>query len=576
MALCCFYSANAQLNWKSKGPLYEDQFIAVEIEYAMGNGACGPEETPSQYRYKITRLKSDGRYYIHWRFDYFNCEHQLKTHVNSLLITRETRTGYIIPEDNQFTALKLVNNFNAVRKYRTLPGVTAYQPVSPISIEPKSIVGKLVLDLGESTTLSLLGGYLAQNTTWTWREGGCNGTVIGKGVSITVRPHQTTVYTVQGEGSQPTSCVLATLTVPNRNQPATGIMGKPLICAGEQNVQLTLTGGQLTANSKWVWYQDNCDGTPIGYGALISVSPSKTTSYYVRAEGSGGQTDCRVHEIIVAGKSKSPDWIDGPDRAKAGESFRLSVHGGALAPGAHWVWYSGTMSNKVRLGTGNLYTVDSPYADQTYYVRAEGSCENSAFASKAVRLSNHSVTIALPEAASKTTSRGTNFFINGGVAFRDVNALSNSNTYVVTLGSGRNLGWFIRAKISGEQSRAAYTSAGTQITNYDVPGFYQYISQVISKRAGYTGGVYFGGAHLAVYVGGGYGSREAFYGIDQYSYGNSYAYQSSFVKNMAYSYRGAEMEGGLILKASYFNIMGGASTIQGKYTDYNLGIGFNF
>jgi hypothetical protein len=576
MALCCFYSAHAQLNWKSKGPLYEDQFIAVEIEYAMADNACGPEATPSQYRYKITKLKSNGRYYIHWRFDYFNCEHQLKTHVNSLLVDKTTRTGYITPEDNQFSALKLANNFNAVHKYNTLPGVTAYDPVSPVSMEPKAIVGKLILSQGESTTLSLQGGYLAANTTWTWHEGNCNGPVIATGSTIMVRPRQTTVYAVQGEGSRPTSCVLATVTVPNVNQPATVIIGKQQICDGEKNVQLTLTGGQLVGSSKWVWYQDNCGGIPLGSGPVISVSPVKTTAYYVRAEGSGGNTECRVHEIIVAGKSKAPDWIDGPDRANSGESFNLSVHGGTLAPGAQWVWYSGSIGNKAKLGIGSTYTVSSIYADQTYYVRAEGSCYQSEFVSKTVRASKRSGAMASPEVNIPTTVRPAMLFINGGVVFQDVNKISNANTYVLTIGRGRNLGWFLRAKISGEQSKAAYQSTGTQITNYDLPGFYQYNSKSVSKRAGYTGGLYFGSTYLAVYIGGGYGTREAFYGIDQYNYGSSYAYQSAWIKNSTYSCSGAELEGGLMLKAGYFNIMGGVSTIQGKYTDYNFGIGINF
>jgi len=571
LGLCCFHSANAQLIWKSKGQLYKDKYITVEIEYAMGDNPCGTRVTPSEFRYRITHIKQHGEYYINWRLDYFNCDHELKSYPKNIHITKDSRPGIFRPENNQFSAFRLVNNFNAVKKSLALPPIADYIPVSVISLEPKTIKGKLTIVKGEPTTLTLVGGYLAANTNWRWYEGDCNRQSIGSGTSISVQPRQTTVYALKGDGDHPTPCISVTVNVSNTSMAAEGIDGPSQICEGEKNIHLAVNGGNLGDNAKWVWYQNNCDSTPIGEGNTIDVSPLKTCTYYVRAESPKGNTFYRVHELKVITNSQTPDRIDGIEKVDYGQSFTLTIHGGKLAADANWVWYSGLPDNKIRVATGDSFYVATASDDRTYYVRAEGICNNSGFVVKNVRVINKQKPDAIPLATHPTK-----FFINGGIVSNDPNHLNNVKNYVGTIGGGKNIGWFIRAKFSSDQAKATYETMGTQITNYSLPGYYQYNGQVVSKRTGYTGGIYLGVENIAVYTGGGYGTRDFLYGVDQYGYNNPFSSGSAWVKNTAYSYSGAEIEGGLILKVSFFNMMGGVSTIEGKYTDYNLGIGFNF
>lgn len=571
LGLCSFNSARAQVVWKSKGPLFEDKYITVELEYAMGESPCEMAATPSQYRYRITKITQRGAYYINWRFDYFNCDHQLTTHLNSLQITRNTKTGLITPPDNQFSALKLVNNFNAVVKSTTLPNITSYQPTSSFSIEPKAIIGKLNVNPGEATVLTLAGGYLAGKTIWKWYEGDCNGQAINaNNTSITVKPMHTTVYFLRGEGEHPTPCISFQVNVFNTSMAAAGVNGPSQICEGG-SVLLTVKGGSLADGAKWVWYRYGCDGTPIGQGEAIYVSPLKTTTYYVRAEGLDGNTACQAHEMVVTGKSQTPDRIDGIGKADYRESFTLTVHGGELATDAKWIWYTGLPDNKIRVGTGRSFYIPGISSDQTFYVRAEGTCNNSDFAVTTVRLTVHQQ----PATVLKNVHQ-TKFFVNAGIVANDPNHLQNLKNYVATIGGGNNIGWFFRAKVSGDETKAAYETTGTQIINYNSTGYYQYNGQIISKRTGYTGGIYLGVKNIAMYLGGGYGTLDLLYEIDQYSYGYSFTSGSAWVKNTTYSYSGAEVEGGIILKAGLFNMMGGVSNITGKYTDYNVGIGFNF
>lgn len=62
---------------------------------------------------------------------------------------------------------------------------------------------------------------------------------------------------------------------------------------------LTRVGGTLGTNAVWRWYRNSCGDTLIGTGNSISVFPSVTTTYYVRAEGDCNTTTCAQITITV-------------------------------------------------------------------------------------------------------------------------------------------------------------------------------------------------------------------------------------------------------------------------------------
>ncbi|MEP1097761.1 MAG: cadherin domain-containing protein [Cyclobacteriaceae bacterium] len=57
-----------------------------------------------------------------------------------------------------------------------------------------------------------------------------------------------------------------------------------LIC-GSGSSTLSVNSGNLKDATNWEWYSGSCDGTPVGSGTSVMVSPSVTTTYYVRGEG---------------------------------------------------------------------------------------------------------------------------------------------------------------------------------------------------------------------------------------------------------------------------------------------------
>jgi PKD repeat protein len=82
------------------------------------------------------------------------------------------------------------------------------------------------------------------------------------------------------------------ITVHSTSTAPTGATASPsAICPGGSST-LTVSGGSLGSGASWNWYSGSCGGTFVGTGFSISVSPSSTTTYYVRAEGTCNTTSC--------------------------------------------------------------------------------------------------------------------------------------------------------------------------------------------------------------------------------------------------------------------------------------------
>lgn len=571
--ICLVFSKSliAQSKWHPKGILYTDKNITIEIEYLLSPNSCNNDNNQSYYRYRITKIGKARSYYINWRFDFFNCSNELKTQLNSVLINSNTKLGIIMPPNNAFFAKKMANFSNDIRISKSLPEIGFYKPSSPLSMEPIAIKGNTELNSGESTTLTLEGGNLAQGATWMWYEENCGTKLIGTGPSLTLIPDHTFTIFVRGEGKNITNCTSTKINVNKKSIAAKVIRGQAMICEGEQNITLSVEGGKLSGVAKWVWYANSCDGEKIGEGASINVSPIKTTTYFVRAEDGSDKTACKSFLLSVTNKSIIPNAIIGDVNTLYGNETTLTVSGGYLAANAKWVWYKGSSPNRTMIGTGYSINTGRIYSPATFSVRAEGDCNNTEFLSKVINIKN------APKSGNINTTNSKNrFFINGGIVFNDISSATKTNNFNITLGGGRKIGWFAKVKISSKSTDAQFKTNNTSLTAYDVPGYYSYNGNTVSERTAYTAGLFFGNNIVSGYIGGGYGKRKLLWGINQYQYDSIIPLSASYAENINNSFKGAEIEAGIILRYGFINIMGGVSSIQFKYTDFNAGVGFNF
>ncbi len=282
---------------------------------------------------------------------------------------------------------------------------------------------------GGNVVLSASGASLGTGANYVWYEGGAScgaGVQIASGTSnsITVTPTTTTTYWVRVEGPPPcattTACATTTVTVNTNSTAPTGVNASTdTLCNGAGSSILTVQGGSLGTGASWVWYANGCGlGASVGSGPSIVVSPSSTTTYFVRAETTGGNpcsspTACASKQIFVKQNSTAASSISGTLVVCNGVSTTLSVLGGSLGWGANWQWYSGSCGGAF-VGSGTSITV-SPNTTTTYFVRAEGQCNTTScvFTTVTVNDTSQPATSILGPAYICFGS-GTNLTVNGG------------------------------------------------------------------------------------------------------------------------------------------------------------------
>lgn len=222
-----------------------------------------------------------------------------------------------------------------------------------------------------------------------------------------------------------------TITVNTPSTAPTAINETPgsTICAGSGSVTLSVVGGSLGTGATWQWYSGSCGGTPAGNGTSINVTPSSTTTYYVRAEGTCNTTSCASQVITVNTNSTAPTGITATDdNFCPGTSTVLSVQGGSLGTGATWEWYSGSTCCTTPAGTGSSITV-TPSTNTTYHVRAEGTCNTTAAVTRSITVKTTSTA-----PTSITSSNGTVFCSGSANTALSVNGGS--------LGTGATWQWY--------------------------------------------------------------------------------------------------------------------------------------
>jgi gliding motility-associated-like protein len=289
--------------------------------------------------------------------------------------------------------------------------------VSP-SVQPASVIAaQNSVCPGSSTTLSVNGGTLAPNDVWAWYADGCGaGAAIGFGNMIAVTPLSNTTYYVRAEGPCGFSgCASTTVSLNTiSTQPTSVTASNTTLCTGQSAV-LNVSGGLLGTGAQWVWYSGGCGGGPVGTGNSISVTPSATTTYFVRGEGACGNSDCASITVDVGAGVPNPTGITiAQNNICPGESTTLTVVGATLPPDYTYVWYTGACS-AVPVGVGTTITV-SPVATETYYVAAVGTCGATSCSSNTLTVQEGNIAPVSVSASQNNFCKGqsTTLTVNGG------------------------------------------------------------------------------------------------------------------------------------------------------------------
>lgn len=296
--------------------------------------------------------------------------------------------------------------------------VSAVINVNTLSSDPTSVsASSATVCAGSTTTLSLSGGSLGSGAAWQWFSGSCTGTAAGTGTAIVVNPSSATSYFVKAVGAcNTTACSSITINTNSASTPASSVnTSTTSLCSGA-SATLSANGGSLGTAANWQWYSGGCGGTLVGSGASISVSPSSTTVYYLRAEGTCGNTSCVSTTVNVNTSSSAPGSIStsGSSTLCAGATTTLTVSGGSLGTGASWQWFAGNCTG-TPAGTGNTIAV-SPSSATTYFVKAVGSCNTTVCSSITVNVNavSSAPAAANPSSASICSGNSSTLTVSGG------------------------------------------------------------------------------------------------------------------------------------------------------------------
>lgn len=242
------------------------------------------------------------------------------------------------------------------------------------------------------------------------------GSLSGQQTTIQATGTATATFTSNGTGgtatvnaqvdnvpASETSPSRASITVNASSTAPTGATGTTTICSGSSTT-LTVTGGSKAADATTEWFTGSCAGTPAGTGDVITVSPTTTTTYYVRYNGSCNTTGCATVTVTVNTLSTAPTGVTGTTTICAGSSTTLTVDGGSKGTGAVTQWFTGSCGG-TSAGTGDAINV-SPASTTTYYVRYAGTCNTTTCASVTVTV-NPYPTVNAPTVVQPTCNTPT-------------------------------------------------------------------------------------------------------------------------------------------------------------------------
>ncbi|WP_039867502.1 T9SS C-terminal target domain-containing protein [Pedobacter sp. BAL39] len=220
-----------------------------------------------------------------------------------------------------------------------------------------------VICAGGSSTLTASSAITGAR--FTWYSDATLTNVISTNATLTVSPAATTTYYVRLTNVSDCFTVGKAVTVTVNDQPTLAdiTVADDVICAGGSS---TLTASSAITGARFTWYSDAALSNVISTNATLTVSPSTTTTYYVKLTN--------VSDCFTAGKAVTVTVNDQPTVADitvaddvicAGASSTLTAS--SAITGARFTWYSDAALTNV-ISTNATLTV-SPSATTTYYVR---------------------------------------------------------------------------------------------------------------------------------------------------------------------------------------------------------------
>ncbi len=306
-----------------------------------------------------------------------------------------------------------------------------------------------------------------------------------------------------------------TITGQNSSTAPTGISGTTAVCNGTSTT-LTLTGGSAGTGATAQWYSGSCGGTAEGSGNSITVTPTTTTTYYVRYVGTCNTTTCAsvtvtVYQPSVQGTVSNAGPIDFCSPTGDWSAVPISVSGHTGTVTWEYGWSSGGWSGAWVTGTSPGYccfpkkvNTSDGNADRVRWYVQNGTCPATAVSS-AILLRNR-----YNEAPTSLTTSASNICAGSSVTLTanfptNINILGRVEFYSGSCG-GTLVGFLPAGNNVNSVSITVTPPSGTTTTYYAryVPGTGTSCSNTTCQSVSVTvaAGTYTPGSQTFNYTGG--------------------------------------------------------------------------
>jgi hypothetical protein len=276
--------------------------------------------------------------------------------------------------------------------------------------------------------------------------------------------------------SSETSPARANITVNATSVVPSGATGTTTICNGS-GTTITVTGGIKGSGASTQWFTGSCGGSLIFTGDALTVSPTSTTNYFVRYNGTCNTTNCATVTVTVNNPSVAPSSISGTTTICNGGNTTLTAVGGTLGTGANYQWGTGAIVGTSPIGgaTNSTLTV-SPGSNSTYWVRIENTSAPCTGATVGV---TQLVTVNMPSVAPSGISGTTTICIGGNSTLTAVGGI---------LGTGANYQWGTGAVV-GTSPIGGATNSTLNVTPGSNTTYWVRIENTNAPCTGNTGGI---------------------------------------------------------------------------------------
>lgn len=159
----------------------------------------------------------------------------------------------------------------------------------------------------------------------------------------------------------------------------TNIIGNAALCGEGSTTILSVNGGSLGTGAIVEWFTGSCDGTPAGTGNSITVSPTQTTTYFVRYNSTcnGDVTTCASLVVKVSPIPGNPTvgTITQPTSSVSTGSVILTD-----LPTSGTIKQTGTASKSYTITNTTMNISDLAVGNYTFSI-SNGNCSSASAAS---------------------------------------------------------------------------------------------------------------------------------------------------------------------------------------------------